>query len=205
MESHAKTLQGTKVHHSSEPQLCVCLGIVEDAMQTINSNIKMFQRRISAVSLGISCFVRYQSMALYSASKRDLQEEAKEQAVITDKDSDGNRWIKGYMNWFVRRVRPSPYTYWQISRSMANPCIQGAVIQDDKSIKQPFSIAFAPNVAEEDRVGFVRIKTCNVDPIPRLDNNRKLWGHRIPFDEDDSLTKALANSGWQTKSVTPPF
>lgn len=73
-------------------------------MQMINTNTKMFQRRISNDSLGISCRLRYKSMVLFSTGQKRLQDEAKTKNAIK-KDDDGHYRIEGFMNWFVERVR----------------------------------------------------------------------------------------------------
>ena len=79
-------------------------------MQTINSETKMFQRRISDDSLGIACRLRYKSMVLFSTDKKKLQEEAKMKRAVVE-DDDGHRWIEGYMDWFVKRVRELSSSY----------------------------------------------------------------------------------------------
>ncbi|KAI6781119.1 uncharacterized protein J7T54_003287 [Emericellopsis cladophorae] len=133
--SRSAALKGTKVHQSSDPQLCVCLGIVESAMQTIENDTNMFQRRISKVSL--------------EASKNDL---------VTEKDPEGHRWIRGYMDWFILR---------------------GDGIQDNKAAKHPYSIDFGPDVSTLNRIGRVLIKSCTSEPIPSFDKDERVRNNTV--------------------------
>ncbi|KAI9904346.1 hypothetical protein N3K66_000875 [Trichothecium roseum] len=131
-------LQGTQVHRSSDPQLCVCKGIVENAIQTINGEANTFQRRIADNSIGISCSVPYKSMTLFNGARKKMQGEAKVEHVVVE-DSSGHRWIEGYMD-----------------------CID-----------------FEPHTPPSERIGWVKIKTCNSEPIPTLDKDGRVRDYDI--------------------------
>ena len=80
--------------------MSVCRGLLEHAIQTFESST-MFRSRLSRTSLGVPCRVRCKTLA--TGGKKHLQRLAEEKGRLT-KDQSGQRWIEGYMDWFVRWV-----------------------------------------------------------------------------------------------------
>ena len=98
-----RALKQARLHQSSNPQLAVCLGLLEHAMQSSLGLPSIFQDRRSRCSLGIACRVRYTTSSLKSSVK-DRQQLAKKEGKITQ-DAQGQRWLNDYVDWFVQWVR----------------------------------------------------------------------------------------------------
>ncbi|KAH7308581.1 hypothetical protein B0I35DRAFT_515681 [Stachybotrys elegans] len=139
-------LKQSKLHQSTQPQLAVCLGLVEHASQSLKGET-MFVNRLSQSSLGIACQIRIRT-SLPTSSRRDILREAKSKEMVR-KDSAGHDIIDGYMDWFVKR---------------------GDSIREGKTIHYEYSVEFEPSVDESRRVAWVPIMTSNQDPIPRFND-----------------------------------
>lgn len=99
-KSKLGALQQAKLHQSTEPQLSVCHGLIEQAVQCLESST-MFRSRLSRTSLGVPCRVRCKT--LVTGHKKNLQRQAEAKGRV-ETDANGQRWMKGYMDWFVKWV-----------------------------------------------------------------------------------------------------
>lgn len=103
----ANCLRGTELRQSIEPQLCVCLGLVYEALQANEAELEMFPHRVANFSCGISGCVRYESMVLFNDKIKDFQDQANAKDLIF-RDNNGDRWIENGMTWFVKKVSKVP-------------------------------------------------------------------------------------------------
>lgn len=53
------------------------------------------------------------------------------------------------------------------------------MIQNDEIVKYPYSLDFGLEVPQQDRIGWLLIKTSTSDPIPKFDNDGRSRVHNV--------------------------
>lgn len=100
------TLYGARIHASSDPQLCVCKGLVMNRLERLRSGSCTFSKLCARTSLGI---LKYEKLRLLKASHRRAKRE-------NDGHNVSKQQIITAVDWVVLKVSESAIMFQMVPK-----------------------------------------------------------------------------------------